>query len=170
MAFIVEDNNIISFAEFQDVQDRDQRLFDNNESLTDDVVENLLIRATERILSKIRSTQWWGSYFLINDNGATTIVTRADIPSPDANKIIGRSSDFTDLCVFSALADYILPFVADFGTEINAEREKMGYYKNKSDELFMELISAGDWYDFDDSGAISASEKLPGQINLKRVR
>jgi len=60
--------------------------------------------------------------------------------------------------------------VADFGNEDNAERAKMGYYSQKADVLFGELISMGDWYDFDDSGTIASNEKSPGQYNLKRVR
>ena len=56
MAFIVENGVTISFAEFQDVKEKDQRLFEANEGLTDDSVETLLIRATERILTKVRSS------------------------------------------------------------------------------------------------------------------
>lgn len=170
MAFITENGNVISFAEFKDVLDRDQRLFDNNESLTDDVVEGLLIRATERIITKIKATGWWIGYFVRQDGGSTTISTTADVPNPSANKIIGRSNDFTDLCVYEAMAEYILPMIADFGDPDNAERQKMGYYKNKADGLFGELISFGDWYDFDGDATIQASEKSPGHYNLKRVR
>jgi hypothetical protein len=46
----------------------------------------------------------------------------------------------------------------------------MGYYTNKADSLFAELITAGDWYDFNDDSTISSDEKSPGQVNLKRVR
>jgi hypothetical protein len=46
----------------------------------------------------------------------------------------------------------------------------MGYYTNRAEALFGELITAGDWYDFDGSGAISSAEKSPGQYNLKRIR
>ena len=74
------------------------------------------------------------------------------------------------MAIYEGLSDYILPIVADFGNEENAERQKMGYYKNKADALFNELIIAGDWYDFDDDGTIASSEKDPGQINLKRIR
>lgn len=169
MAFIIDNGTTISFAEYQDVVDRDSRIFDANESLTDDIVENLLIRATERILSKIRSSAWWASYY-VNRNTSTVIQTRADIPAIDIERIIGRSNDFTDLCVYTALGEFILPSVADFGKEDNAERQKMGYYVQKADNLLAELLSAGDWYDFDDDAIIASSEKQPGQINLKRVR
>jgi len=169
MPFVTDNNEVISFAEFQDVVNKDNRLFDANEGLSDDVVETQLIRATERILSKLRSSAWWQAYY-VNRNTATLINTLADIPALDATRIIGRQNDFTDLCVYTALAEYILPSVADFGNEDNAERQKMGYYTQKADALFGELISAGDWYDFDDSGTIASNEKSPGQYNLKRVR
>lgn len=168
MAFITENNIVVSFAEYQDVLDRDQRLFDSNEGLYDDTVEPLLYRATERILSKMRSSDWWQSYYL--QRGNTAITTAADIPALDPNKIKARQSDFTDLCVYVALSEYVLPLVADFGTEDNAEYNKMGYYTQKADSLLAELITAGDWYDFDGSGTISSSEKQPGVYNLKRVR
>jgi hypothetical protein len=169
MAFVIESGTVTSFAEFQDVVNKDSRLFDANESLSDDIVEAQLIRATERILTKLRSSDWWRSYY-VNRNSSTLITTTADIPALDINRIIGRQNDFTDLCVYSALADFILPSVADFGKEDNAERQKMGYYTQKADSLFGELINAGDWYDFDDSGTIASNEKSPGQYNLKRVR
>lgn len=170
MAFIVENGTVISFAEHTDVVGRDQRLFDNNESLTDDVIESLLIRATERIITKIKATGWWTSYFVRQDAGSTAINTVADVPNPNINRIIGRNNDFTDLCVYEAMAEYILPMIADFGDPDNAERQKMGYYKNKADSLFGELISFGDWYDFDGDATIQSSEKSPGYYNLKRVR
>jgi hypothetical protein len=88
----------------------------------------------------------------------------------DPNRIIARVNDFTDLCVYTALADFILPSVADFGNEDSAERAKMGYYSQKANTLLGELISAGDWYDFDDNGTIASTEKQPGYYNLKRVR
>jgi hypothetical protein len=169
MAFIKSGSNTISFAEYQDVVDRDQRLFDANEGLTDDVVEPHLIRATERILTKLRSSSWWQSYY-VNRDTTTAYRTVADIPALNINRIQGRLNDFTDLCVYTALSEYILPNIADFGNEDSAERQKMAYYTNKAEKLFGELITAGDWYNFDGTGVITSAEKQPGQYNLKRVR
>lgn len=169
MAFIKNGNTVVSFAEFQDVIDQDQRVFTANESLTDDLVEAHLIRATERILTKLRSTQWWRDYYIKHD-GSLQLNTVADIPELNANKITDRINDFTELCVCTALAEYILPNVADFSNEDSAERKKMGYYNQRAEILFGELVSAGDWYDFDGSGTIASSEKQPGYYNLKRVR
>ena len=168
MAFIIENNTTVSFAEYDDVFQKDQRLFESNEGLTDDIVEDFLIRATERILDKFRSTSWWRDYY--RQRSSNSISSVADIPALDADKILGRNNDFTDLCVYTALSEYILPRVADFGNEDNAERQKMGYYQNKGDSLFAELVAAGDWYDFDDDATIASDEKQPGKINLRRVR
>ncbi len=168
MAFITESGTVISFAEYDDVYNRDQRLFDSNESLSDDIVEELLIRATERILTKIRASDWWRNYYKQRDS--SSILTVADIPAVDINRILERQNDFTDLCVYTALAEFILPMIADFGSEDNAERNKMGYYDNKSSNLFGELITAGDWYDFDDDNSVDSDEKQPGFYNLRRVR
>jgi hypothetical protein len=169
MAFIIVSSNVTSFAEYQDVVNRDQRLFDANESLTDDEVEQLLVRTTERILDKLRSSSWWQNYY-INRSSGVAINSAADIPALNPNRIIGRKNDFTDMCVYMALSDFILPKIADFGNEDSAERKKMGYYTQKVETLYAELITAGDWYDFDASGTIVSNEKSPGQYNLKRIR
>ena len=169
MPFIIENSTVVSFAEFQDVVQKDQRLFDGNEGLSDDIVEAALIRATERILTKLRASDWWRSYYIKRSTN-TTYNTVADIPALDPNRIIARENDFTDLCIYYAMAEQILPIVADFGNEDSAERKKMGYYAQRADALFGELITAGDWYDFDDNGTIASTEKQPGQYNLKRVR
>lgn len=169
MAFIIESNVTISFAEYQDVLDVDRRLFDSNEGLTDDVVEEALIRATSRILSRIRSTTWWRNYYQKMDPTLSPS-TVADIPAVDPDKIVDRKTDFTELCVSTALSEYVLPQVADFGDENDSERQKMGYYSNRAERLFEELIIAGDWYDFDDDGTVQSDEKDPGFFNLRRVR
>jgi hypothetical protein len=63
-----------------------------------------------------------------------------------------------------------LPKVADFGSADNAELNKMGHYTQRADKIFAELITAGDWYDFNGTGIISSDEKQPGVYNLRRVR
>lgn len=168
MAFIIENNIVISFAEYSDVKARDQRVFDSNEGLSDDVVETALIRATERILNRFRSSDWWRSYWL--KRSSTAISTVADIPALDADRIKSRQNDFTELCVYTAMADYILPQTANFGDEADDDRAKMGWYSNRAEALFGELITAGDWYDFDDDGTVQSDEKSPGHYNLRRYR
>ena len=169
MAFIEEAGTVVSFAEFQDVLNKDQRLFEANEGLSDTAVDSSLVRATERILSKLRSSDWWRTYYVRRDN-STVYATVADVPALNPDRIIARQNDFTDLCVYTALADFILPSVADFGNQDSAERQKMAYYTQRADTLYGELITAGDWYDFDNDSTIQSDEKSPGYSNLKRVR
>lgn len=169
MAFVTSSGSVISFAEYTDVLELDQRLFEVNEGLSDDVVEPLLERATQRILDRLRLTDWWRTYWLRRQAG-TTLVTLADIPALDIDRIKARQQSFTDLCVFVGLSEYILPRVADFGNEDSAERKKMGYYSIEAQKLLEELVQAGDWYDFDDDGTIESTEKQPGQMQFKRVR
>lgn len=166
MSFITEDSTVISFAEYRDVIAVDQRLFDSNEGLTDDVVETALIRATERILSRIRSSAWWQKEYTARNS----VTNRANIPNPDPNKVKARENDFTELCVYLALADYVLPQVANFGDEGDDDRNKMGYYQNRMEQLYAELIEAGDWYDWDGDAVVESDEKNTGQYNLRRYR
>lgn len=166
MAFVKSNGVVVSFARPEDVQAIDQRLFEANEGLTDEDLYLQLKRATERILSRMRSTSWWKNYY----TSKTSNVAEVDIPPLDPSKIQDRLNDFTELCVYQALADYILPKVADFDNEETAERQKMGYYSQRAEKLYEELITAGDWYNFDGVDGISTSEKQAGVYNLKRVR
>jgi len=168
MPFINDGTTTTSFAEYQDVVDADQRLFEANEGLTDDIVEHLLVRSTTRILSLIRASDWWRDLYLKKSTNPS-YQTRADVPEVDIEKIIARQDDFTDLCVYYAMWNYILPKVADFSKEDNAERAKIGFYTGKFQYLFDELINSGDWYDYSGDGNITSNEKMPGNYSLKRI-
>jgi hypothetical protein len=171
MAFIEYGGTILSFATSDDLESLDARLFEQNEGLSDDYVQDQLIRSTQRILEQLRSTDWWQQYYLSQSgSGATSISNAAQIPPLDPTRILARRSDFTELCCFHAFYYYILPYIADFGNEDSAERRKMGYYQQKYNEVFGDLITDGDWYDFDDSGTVTDAEKQPGVSNLRRVR
>lgn len=173
MAFITTGSTVLSFADYDDVVSKDQRIFESNEGLTSDIVEDALVRATGRIISMIRNTSWWKGYFIRQSGGTNGVIINNDgvlVPAPNANYVRDRQSDFTDLCVYYALSEYILPRVADFGNAESAERQKIGFYDEKARVLFRELIDAGDWYDFDNDGSIVATEKSPTVTNLKRVR
>jgi hypothetical protein len=164
MTFIISNNTVLSFAEYQDVVDTDQRLFDENEGLSDEVIEDILIRSTERILSLLKNTNWYRTLAL--SMGASAQL----IPNLDPNKIITRKNDFKDLCVYYALHEYILPRIADFGTESNAEVMKMHFYKEKFTSLLDELQLNSDWYDYDNNGSVSVQEFKPVPTNYQRVR
>lgn len=170
MAFIVQGNTLLTMATGDDLDAIDARLFEQNEGLEDDYIEDTLIRSTARILELLRASQWWTEYYLTVSTSGVAINSTADIPPLDGAKIQSRQDDFTDLCCYYALYNYILPYIADFGNEDSAERKKMGYYQQKFTDLFGELIQAGDWYDFDNDATIQSSEKLPGVWNLRRVR
>ena len=71
MAFIVTGGNVVSYAEYTDVLQNDQRLFEANElkvpaesgfSSIPDFVEELLKRSTDRINTKIKASAWWKGY------------------------------------------------------------------------------------------------------------
>ena len=177
MAFINPGNSgVIAFAEYEDVTSTDQRLFEANEGIADaTIVEDLTTKATSRILQLIRNTAWWKSYYLVEGSDAQRTATQTrngyvDAPLPDPDLIAARQADFTDLCVYFTLYEYLLPKVADFSTQENAEVVKIGVYRTKFDKLFMELIEDGTWYDFDASGTVTKEEKMPTRLNLVRVR
>lgn len=174
MAFITSGGNVIAFAEYTDVTDTDQRVFEANEGLTESIVEDMTERATTRILYLIRNTTWWATYYLQQSGGGvdSSIYTSGGIlvPLPNPNLIKGRQQDFTDLCVFYTLAQYLYPKIADFSNEDNAEKRKIGFYETKFSKLFQELIDSGDWYDFNNTGTVTAAEKMPTRTNLQRIR
>ena len=177
MAFINPGGTgVIAFAEYEDVTATDQRLFEANEGIADSaMVEDLTEKATNRILQLIRNTAWWKNYYLVEGSELQRTATQTrngyiDAPLPDPDLILGRQADFTDLCVYFTLYEYLLPKVADFSAQDNAEVVKIGVYRTKFDKLFIELIDDGTWYDFDASGTITRAEKMPTRLNLARVR
>ena len=169
MAFIKNGSKTVSFAEYNDVLTADQRLFEANEGLTDDVIEAFLIRSTDRILNLFRQSDWWRDLYLKKSINPV-YNTAADVPVINIENIKARQDDFTDLCVYYALWNYILPKVADFSKEDNAERAKIGFYQGKFQFLFDELVNSGDWYDLNADGTITSNEKMPGNYALKRTR
>lgn len=176
MAFITSGGNVIAFAEYSDVTACDQRIFESNEGIADEtMVEDLTEKATSRILQLIKNTEWWKRYYLIEASqsereAAQTRNGYVDVPLPNANLILNRKADFTDLCVYFTLYQYLLPKIAGFTGADDSENTKIGFYRTKFDELFRELIEDGSWYDFDNSGSVTKLEKLPTRTNLVRVR
>ena len=172
MAFITQGTTFFSFADYEDVVARDSRLFSTNEGLTPDVVEETLIRSTTRILDMLRSSAWWKSYYIRQTGSTANIIVGQSIEVPALNPFLiqARQGDFTDLCVYHALSEYLLARVADFGNPDSAERQKLGFYNTKFRELYDELIVSGDWYDFSNNGTITDEEKYPFVNNLLRRR
>lgn len=157
MSFIVENGSVVSFADYQDVINMDDRLFAINEGITSLDVENTLIRSTTRILNKLKASDWWKSY------SGSTIADALDVSR------IMRTDDFTDLCVYFGMFQYILPKLANFddsGTDYN----KIEYYRSRFTELFEELLVDGDWYDADASGTVTVTEVQQSAPNLHLKR
>lgn len=168
MAFNYENNQFVSFAVYADVTARDQRFFEANEGFTSQDVNNLLAQASQRILTQIRNTSWYrqGAF----DTDSTLQGDIRLLPAVDPDNIRAREQEFKDLNVYFAMAEYLLPKVADFGNETSAEVVKIKHYKDVYTTLFKEIIESGDWYDFSGNGTISTEERRPNTINLIRIR
>lgn len=185
MAFIISGQTVVSYAEASDVKDKDQRVFESNEiafadapdqpANLDDYIEDLTTKSTARISRKIRASARWREYL-----GLTTGYQSVnDLPEFDPNRIKSRKSDFTDMCCYYTLKEYLLPKVADFGNPESPEVQKIKYYENKFEDLFTELMDMMDWYDADDDGSVEEAEKIArfrlnrrtrGQSPVTRVR
>jgi len=176
MAFIVSGGTVVSYAEATDVRDKDQRLFEANEftlaNLPDvpptlnDYIEDLTTKATARINQKIRASSQWRDY--LGYVGASYDIN--NIPAFNPNLILARQSDFTDMCTYYTLKEYLLPRVADFGNPESAEVQKIEYYAKKFDDLFNELLSMMDWYDYNASGALTDEDRLIRVSLTRRTR
>lgn len=167
MAFITDaGGNVISFAEYTDVTSTDQRVFEKNEGLTQEIVEDMLERSTDRLIQKIKASDWWREYSNFAGLGFTSL---ADLPTPDPNKF-ERQPDWTECCVYHTLSSYLYPKIADFSNPESAEVEKMKYFDTRFQDLFNELLSMGDFYDLDDDGTVEASEKLTKFALTRRTR
>ena len=175
MAFIISGGTVISFADADDVHTIDQRVFEANEGLTDAIVEDALIRSTTRIIQNFGASDWWRTYYMRMSGGTYdpliyNSLGLLPIPDPDPNRIHAREADFTDLCVYYTLSYYLLPKIADFSNQDNAERVKIGFFNEKYRSLFQELIDDGSWYDWDNGGTITNPEKMVSRTNIIRVR
>lgn len=176
MAFIIVGGNVLSYCEALDIQDKDQRLFEANEINFTDVpdspgsldayLEDLAIKGTNRINEKIRASAEWRAYL-----GYTGVEYNVnDIPAINPIHILSRKSDFTDMCAYYTMKEYILPKIADFGNPESPEIQKITYYENKFSDLFTELMSMMDWYDADGSGVVDSSEKAIRYSLPRRTR
>ena len=168
MAFNYSGTTFLSFAVYADVAARDQRFFEANEGLTSQSVDDLMKQASQRILTQIRNTDWWKNYQFEHNLSLNNDVRLLPAVNPDL--IIAREQEFKDLNVYFAMMEYLLPKVADFGNETSAEVVKIKFYKDQFTALFNEIISSGDWYDYDGDDSISKTERKPVKLNRVRVR
>lgn len=168
MTFYYNNQTFQSFAVYADVSARDTRFFEANEGMTEQVVNPLLAQASQRILSQVKNTDWWKEYQF--DRNVNLKDDLRLLPDVNPNNIKGKLQEFTDLNIYLALAEYLLPKVADFGNETSAEVVKIKFYVDAFNKLFKEVIESGDWYDFDADGTVETTEKSPTFTNRVRVR
>jgi len=168
MAFIATSTTFISFAEYQDVLDRDSRLFEANEGLTEDSVNAMLKQSSQRLLSMIKATDWWKDYNFKRNSSLNNDVRQ--LPDVNPFQIDAREQEFKDLNIYHSLSEYILPSVADFGNPDSAEMVKIKFYREQALDLFKIVLETGDWYDYSNNGTIAYTEREPSRLNLVRVR
>ena len=177
MAFITVAGSVVSYAEALDVKDKDQRLFEGNEvdftnvpdapGSLNNYLEDLAIKSTNRINQKIRASARWREYLGFAGGGYDSI---NNLPAFNPNKILSRQADFTDMCCYYLLKEYLLPKLADFGNPESSEVQKIQYYDDKFNELFTELTNMFDWYDSDDDGTVEDGEKMVRFSMTRRTR
>lgn len=164
--FIYSYKTFVSFATYEDVTLRDSRVFEANEDLTQDEINNYLEQASQRILTQIRNTDFWKDY----QRKMAKITNPNLLPEVNPDYILARTQEFKDLNVYFAMQEYIYPSVADFGNPDSAEVAKIKFYKDMYNVLFQEVIESGDWYDFSENGTIDLSDKMAVTVNRVRTR
>lgn len=177
MAFVISGGAVVTYAEALDVKDKDQRLFESNEidftdvpdnpGSLDNYIEDLTIKATARINEKIRQSARWREYLGYAGAGYDSI---NNIPEFKGINIKSRKSDFTDMCAYYTLKEYLLPKVADFGNPESSEVQKIQYYDDKFNDLFRELTNVFDYYDSDEDGTVQEDEKMVRFSLTRRTR
>lgn len=160
MAYILSGGSVTSFAEADDVTAQDARFFEANEGLDTTQggeVEDLLVKSTDRIVSKLKASAWWRQYMNLT---VSATLGSYDIPNPDKDKFVLNDQRLIDLCVYHTLKEYLYPKYADFGVESSAEVQKIRYYNDKFETLWLELLASGDFYDNSGDGSVASDEKM----------
>ena len=170
MAFITNaGGNVISFAEYTDLLQKDQRLLEANEIVVPaesgfidvtEFLENMLELSTNRILLKMKASTWWRSYnaYVGNDWDINNLPS-INPDYIDPGNTLGRQQQFTDMTVYYCFKEYLLPLIADFGSDESEGVAKIKYYDVKFNDIYDELLAITDWYDADGDGTVESSEQ-----------
>jgi hypothetical protein len=179
MAFVTnQSGNVISFADSFDCKDIDQRFFEANEvnytdaaspafGSLDEYIDVLCEKSTDRILFKLKASNWWRNY---NGHVGNTVTNLDNLPDVNPDNIKSRQQDFTDMCVYYTLKEYLVPKIADFSSEESQDVAKIKYYEQKFQDMFDELTAIADWYDYDGDGTIESGEKMTSYRMTRRTR
>ena len=101
--FIYSYKTFVSFATYEDVTQRDSRVFEANEDLTETEINDYLEQASQRILTQIRNTEWWREY----QRKMAQIINPNLLPAVNPDYILARTQEFIDLNVYFALYEYV---------------------------------------------------------------
>jgi hypothetical protein len=116
----------------------------------------------------LKNTDWWRQYQFDRDTSLKHDLRL--VPNVNPDNIKAKEQEFKDLNIYFAMAEYLLPRVADFGNETSAEVIKIQFYRDAYNNLFKEVVESGDWYDFDSDGSVETTEKSPTFTNRVRTR
>ena len=175
MAFITSGSTVLSYAAATDIRDKDQRIFECNEfnyadapdapATLNEYLDDLAVKSTARINQKIRASASWRAYLASQGSDYSS----QNIPDFNPSKIITRKADFTDICAYYVIKEFLLPKVANFD-ENSADLNKIQYYDQKFNSILQELLQMFDWYDYDASGTVTTSEKNIKPQRFRRSR
>jgi len=165
-------NNVLAFAEAEDIRNLDQRLFEANEisfansgtaaTTIDEYLDILCQRATDRIVTKMQASPEWSAYASSKSISSTSI-----LPAVNKNLIIGNLQDWVDLTSSYVMKEMLLPKVADFGNPESSEVNKINFYETKFNELFNEKLSVIVWYDVNADASITSADEM---VNFRKNR
>jgi hypothetical protein len=103
MAFITVDGSVVSYAEYTDLVQKDQRVLEANElkvpeesgfADVTEFVEDMLQKSTDRINVKIKASSWWFGY---QGYVGSSVSNPALLPDFNPDRIKTRKQDFTDI-------------------------------------------------------------------------
>jgi len=165
-------DNVLAFAEAEDIYNLDQRLFESNEisfansgtaaTTLSEYFDILCQRATDRIVTRMQASPQWASY-----TSAQNLTSTSILPPVNKNLILGNLQDWTDMCSSYVFKESLLPKVADFGNPESSEVNKINFYETKFNELFSEKLAVINWYDANADDSITSSDEM---VNFRKNR